>query len=178
MSDTATFTGSVVSQDIYLEVLQFLYHEADLLDSGQFDDWLGLLAEDLEYEMPLTVTRERSEKRRMYNETMEYFAESFESLSMRVARLNTEYAWAEDPPTRTRHLVSNVQVLPGADANEVEARSAFCVFGNRGKSTHYDLYVGSRVDVLRRSDAGWKLQKRKIFLDQATLGSHSISIFL
>ena len=35
------------------------------------------------------------------------------TLAGRIARLDTGMAWAEDPPSRTRHLVSNVEVKAG-----------------------------------------------------------------
>ena len=31
-------------------------------------------------------------------------------LEMRVTRLDTGMAWAEDPPSRTRHLIGNLEV--------------------------------------------------------------------
>src|SRR3546814_11340964 len=36
-----------------LEVEEFLYREADLIDSRRFDDWLDTLADDLSYFMPI-----------------------------------------------------------------------------------------------------------------------------
>jgi len=36
-------------------------------------------------------------------------------LEMRVARLDTGMAWAEDPPSRTRHLIGNLEAAPLAD---------------------------------------------------------------
>jgi 3-phenylpropionate/cinnamic acid dioxygenase small subunit len=168
---------TVVAPELYVEVLQFLYHEADLLDNGRFDDWLELLDDEIEYEMPLTLTRERAEQARVHASAMEYLSENIESLKMRVARLKTEYAWAEDPPSRTRHVVGNVQVDSHGDG-ELRVRSAFCVFVNRGEWTYYRLFVGSREDLLARRNGGLTVRKRRIYLDQATLGPHSISIFL
>ena len=42
---------------LHHEVTQFLLHEAELLDGRRFDDWLELLAEDMQYSMPVRVTR-------------------------------------------------------------------------------------------------------------------------
>jgi ethylbenzene dioxygenase beta subunit len=174
-----TEAAQAVAPELYLEVLQFLYREADLLDQGRFEDWLELLDEQIQYEMPLTLTRERAEQARVHASAMEYLSENIESLRMRVARLRTEYAWAEDPPSRTRHVVGNVQVEPEAGANgDLRVRSAFCVFVNRGDWSDYRLFVGSRDDLLTRRNGGLAVRKRAIYLDQATLGPHSISIFL
>jgi 3-phenylpropionate/cinnamic acid dioxygenase small subunit len=174
---TVTAVGIEIGADLYTDILQFLYREARLLDEHRFEDWVELLTDDVVYEMPLTLTRERAEQDRVYDREMEYFAENRESLQMRIARLRTEYAWAEDPPTRTRHLVHNVE-LERLDDGRLLARSAFVVHTNRANSTAWESFVGRREDVLVHADAGWKIARRTLFLDQAVLGIKSISIFL
>ena len=166
------------SAELYTEVCQFLYREARLLDENRFEDWLELLTDDIAYEMPLTLTRERAEQARVHDPEMQYFAENIHSLKMRVARLGTEYAWAEDPPTRSRHLVHNVEVEPNDDESEVVAHSAFVVYGNRSDSGDWDTLVGRREDLLVRDGSNWKIRRRTLYLDQAMLGANSITIFL
>ena len=102
-----------VTDSVYLDVLRFLNAEAALLDEGRFDEWLELLTEDVTYRMPVTITRERSDQP-IYADDMEILSESIHSLRFRIERLKTEFAWAEDPPSRTRHLVTNVLVKRGA----------------------------------------------------------------
>lgn len=169
---------SQVGPELQTEVCQFLYREARTLDENRFEDWLEMLTEDVSYEMPLTLTRERSEQDRVYDTEMQYYSENIHSLKMRVARLRTEYAWAEDPPTRTTHLVLNVELEPGEDDSEVVARSAFLVFANRGPLGDWEKFVGRRTDVLLRDESGWKVRRRTLHLDQATLGANTISVFL
>jgi 3-phenylpropionate/cinnamic acid dioxygenase small subunit len=183
MTDTAASPaihpaiGATTSPERYLEVLQFLYAEAALLDARRYEEWLELLCDDLTYEMPLTLTRDGSEQQRVHDHQMEYFSENLASIKMRIRRLGTEYAWAEDPPTRTRHLVSNV-VVREVESGEVVAACAFCVFANRGTRPDYELLVGNREDVLRRENGHLKLARRTLWLDQAVLGANSISIIL
>lgn len=164
--------------ELHFEVCQFLYREARTLDENRFEDWLDLLADDVLYEMPLTLTRERAEQDRVYDPDMQYYAENIHSLKMRVARLGTEYAWAEDPPTRTRHLVHNVELEPSEDESEVVVHSAFVVYANRGNRGDWDTLVGRREDVLARAGEDWKIRRRRLYLDEAVLGNNSISIFL
>lgn len=166
-----------VGADLHFEVTQFLYREARVLDENRFDDWLEMLTEDVVYEMPLTLTRERAESARVYEPEMQYFSENIHSLRMRVARLGTDYAWAEDPPTRTRHLVLNVELEP-ADDESVMAHCAFVVFANRGSLGDWETLVGRRNDLLVRDGLDWKLRRRTLRLDQAVLGANTISIFL
>ncbi len=61
-------------------------------------------------------------------------------------------AWAEDPPSRTRHLITNIEVEPGGTAAELAAYSNFIVYRSRAE-TEQDFYVGARRDLLRRAAA-------------------------
>jgi biphenyl 2,3-dioxygenase beta subunit len=80
------------------------------------------------------------------------------------------------PPSRTRHLISNVRVKKDRGA-ELEVHSNFLVYRTR-METDQDLFVGTRHDVLRRAGAGFKIARRTIILDQAVLAAKNISIFL
>ena len=104
------------------------------------------------------------------------FDEDKQTLGQRVARLDTGMAWAEDPPSRTRHLISNIEVEPGDAASEVKAYSNFMVYRSRAE-TEQDFYVGARRDVLRRVAGIWKICGRKITLDQNVLLAKNVSIF-
>ena len=175
MTTTAAAPETRVADAVYLDVLYFLYTEAELLDNRQFDDWLELLAEDVTYRMPVTVTRERSELP-IYASDMEILSESIHSLRLRIDRLKTEFAWAEDPPSRTRHLVTNVIVKRGASDDEVFASSSFCVYWSRGIASEGDFFIGRRQDRLVRVDGAWRLAAREMFLDTTTLSANSVTI--
>jgi 3-phenylpropionate/cinnamic acid dioxygenase small subunit len=164
-----------VDDTVYLEVQRFLYREAELLDAGRFDEWLGLLTTDITYRMPVTLTRERSDLP-VYASDMEIMSESIQSLRFRLDRLKTEFAWAEDPPSRTRHMVTNVIVTPGADDAEVYARSCFCVFWSRGTAPRGELFIGRREDRLVKVDGEWRLAARELFLDTSTLSANGVTI--
>ena len=103
-------------------MLEFLYREAELLDSGRFSQWLGQMTEDITYRMPMRVNRSRKVAPD-YSQETEFFSENFASLRLRVERLGTEFAWAEIPPSRTRHLVTNVRVRQTDNPEELEVFS-------------------------------------------------------
>ena len=63
--------------------------------------------------------------------------ESRTSLEMRVERIETGFAWAEEPPTRTRHLVSNVRVRDGEDPGTVNVRSNLLLYHTRWDRPQY-----------------------------------------
>jgi biphenyl 2,3-dioxygenase beta subunit len=84
-------------------------------------------------------------------------------LEMRVARLDTGMAWAEDPPSRTRHLIGNLEVVL-LENREVQAKTAFLVYRSRLETDH-QLLSGSREDVPRKVKGAWKVARHTIVLD-------------
>ena len=104
------------------------------------------------------------------------FEETKDSLHTRLARLATGLAWAEVPPSRTRHLVTNVQVEPSGRESEVKVRSNFLIYRTQLEHSQ-DLFVGTRDDVFRKVDGKWKIARRTILLDQAVLSSANLSVF-
>jgi PAH dioxygenase small subunit len=157
------------------EIQNFLYHEAELLDSGKFEQWLQLLTDDITYEMPVRVTRERD--RSDAPSGMAHFSEDRRTLELRVKRLTTDFAWAENPPSRTRRFVSNIRLEPAAKSNELVVRSYLLVYRSRGSSTQVELISAERVDFLRNEEERWKLAKRTINVDQTVLGTQNLAIF-
>lgn len=50
-----------VSPQVRDEILDLLHREAELLDEGRLDEWLDLLTDDVTYQMPVRMTRERGQ---------------------------------------------------------------------------------------------------------------------
>ena len=160
----------------YAEVLEFLYHEAELLDTGAFEEWLELVTEDAEYRILMPQNQRRHTEHPA--EPIPIFLDNYASLRVRVRRLGTTYAWAEDPPSRTRHHVTNVRIRETAHADELAVRSYFLVYRNRSTLPTADFYSGERQDVLRHTPQGWRLARRVATLDQAVLGARNVSVLL
>jgi 3-phenylpropionate/cinnamic acid dioxygenase small subunit len=97
-----------------------------------------------------------------------------------VQQILTGVHWAEEPPSRTCHVVANVQVLAASPAGpapvEVTVRSRFLVYRNRVE-TETDFLVGRRDDILRRVDGEWKIARRQIVLDQSVLLAKNLTVF-
>ena len=159
------------------EVEQFLYEEADILDRRDFEKWLELLTDDIDYWMPIRSTRAKGDEAHEFAERGQgaFFDENRQFLEERVRKLDTGFSWAEDPPSRTRHVVSNVRIVEGS-GEEVEVNCNFMLYRSRLANTE-DLWVGRREDTLRRVDGCFKLSRRHIFLDQVALGSKNLSVF-
>ena len=177
------------SEDVLREVEQFLYREARLLDERRFREWLDLFTDDVRYWMGARSNRyPRTSKAiailspnryveddKTRADELSILDETKETLSARVARLETGMAWAEDPPSRTRHMIGNIE-LAGEPGPELTVYSNFIVYRSRAESEE-DFYVGARQDLLRRVDGALKIASRKMTLDQNVLLAKNVSIF-
>jgi len=178
-----------MGDELIREVEQFLYREARLLDERRFREWLELFTDDVRYWM---VTRSNLYPRfskaiailnpgRNLDEDgdddgLAILDESKKTLEGRIARLETGMAWAEDPPSRTRHLIANIELAPGDSPSEIGAYSNFIVYRSRSE-TEQDFYVGMWRDTLRRINGALRISSRKITLDQNVLVAKNVSIF-
>ncbi|MFB6297635.1 MAG: 3-phenylpropionate/cinnamic acid dioxygenase subunit beta [Salinirussus sp.] len=160
----------------HYECVQFYNREAELLDAKDLEEWLELLTEDVEYDMPIRVTREKGAERSEFSEDAYNYREDRSTLEARVERFQSEFAWSEDPPSRTRHHVSNVRV-EAVDGDEIEVRNNLLLFRGQGEDTTGVVLSGERFDTLRRTDGGLKLARRDIRLDHTVLPMKNISVF-
>jgi phthalate 3,4-dioxygenase beta subunit len=154
---------------------QFLVEEAALLDSADYEGWLGLLTEDVEYLMPVRVTTARGAGFDSLGD-MAHFDENLYSLRKRVQRFATEHAWTEDPPSRTRHFVTNVRTFQAGGDLLVE--SAVLLFRSRGDTREADLVSAGRSDLLRATPDGLRLARREITVDESVLRTQNLAVFL
>jgi 3-phenylpropionate/cinnamic acid dioxygenase small subunit len=153
------------------EIERFLYMEAELLDERRWSEWLELVADDIHYHMPVRRNVKFGEQHRENTDPeseISWFDEYYPTLAGRVRQLNTGIHWCEEPFSRVRHIVSNVQVV-STDGDQAHVRSRFFVYQNR-LHDEVNLFVGKREDILRRDPhTGWKIARRTILLDQNVL---------
>ncbi len=159
-------------------VQQFLFAEAALLDERRFDDWLERCAPDIHYWMPAQTNRNKKDRHLTVGgpDDLPMFEETWEHLHQRVRRLATGQAWAEEPPSRTQRLVSNVRVLE-ARGDVVRAASNLMLYRTR-HDADVQVFVGTREDTLRpHATLGWQIAARKIVLAATTVPGHNLSVF-
>jgi 3-phenylpropionate/cinnamic acid dioxygenase small subunit len=167
--------GLAERAELQHEVEQFLYQEAALLDARRYRDWLALIADDIHYWMPIRRTVTTSDIEREFTKIgdMAFFDDDREMLEMRVKKLEAGSAWSEDPPSRSRHFVSNVRILE-ADGDEITLEACFHLYRTR-LNTEVDSWIGRRVDVLRRQGDSFVIARRHLFLDQTLIRSTNMS---
>ncbi|SDH84447.1 aromatic-ring-hydroxylating dioxygenase subunit beta [Alteribacillus bidgolensis] len=163
--------------EIKYQFENWLIQEAKLLDRIEFDNWYELMHSDLQYLMPVRVNKEGNE-RPDYSTEMFAFQDDIDTLKMRVERLKTDYAWAELPPSRTRRFVSNVDVLEYEENNYALVESYLLIYRSRTDDIHHDLISGERRDEFKYEDGSWKLSKRFFIVDQTTINTRNLAIFV
>ena len=159
--------------------------EADMLDERRFEEWLDYLADDIVYFVPMrrnvAVDGHAERENTREGRDISWFEDDKWTLTKRVEQIATGVHWAEEPLSRTTHLVTNVQLQSAtpsvSEATMVTARCRFIVYQNRAEYEEY-LFVGKRTDTLRRTDNGWQLCRREVSLDQNVLLAKNLTVFL
>jgi len=168
---------------------RFYHYEARLLDSRQYQQWLSLLSEDLQYVVParvnvqvdnrargsegmISVDRELEDTGTLGTPLRE---ENLFHLALRVERAYKINAWSEHPPARTRRLVGNVELLD-REGDRHQVVSNFHLYYARPGSAPV-IYSGQRRDLLVAVPDGFRIARREVILDYAELEFPTVGLF-
>jgi biphenyl 2,3-dioxygenase subunit beta len=176
-AEEAAVRPSLESLLLHHEIEQFYYREAALLDDRRYNEWLDLFTEDATYWMPIRRTKTTKELDTEFapRGAIAFLDDNKMLLSMRVKKLETGYSWAEDPPSRQRHIITNIRVV-SREGEEFAVHSNFHVYRTRLNSEETS-WIGHREDRLRRVGETLKIAGRSIFLEQTVLLSRNLSNF-
>jgi 3-phenylpropionate/cinnamic acid dioxygenase small subunit len=133
---------------------QFLYHEARLLDTQRYEEWLELFTEDATYWLPL----ERDQKDPI--ETSSIIHDDRTLLELRVKQARHPRAHARLPLARTVHQVGNIMVEDGQDEVKVHSTLQLVEFRNE-KQRLYGALVEHR---LRKANGSFKIAHKRVDL--------------
>src|SRR5690606_34657442 len=103
--------------------------------------------------------------------------ETKSSIEMRLLRNHSQYNWAEDPASRTRHFLTNFRMSMDEN-NEINVKTNFLLYRGVFDQPDYQFLSGERHDTLRYVDGELKLAKRLILLDHATVPMKNLAIFI
>jgi p-cumate 2,3-dioxygenase beta subunit len=156
-------SGPAVSDRLLLrlEVEEFLIEEAAILDEWRLDDWLALFTDDARYVVPSTDLPEGDPAH-----DLTLIDDDHLRLTWRVNRLKSRHAHREFPWSRTRRLVTNVRVLR-IEGDEIDVTASVLV--HRFRHGHADTFVGRYLTTLVRSDAAFRIRRRRAELDMERL---------
>ena len=171
--------GQPVSRDLHHDIERHYYHEVRLLQNGDYREWLaGCVAPDIHYWMPIYEQRLRRDKRpeptpadaAVYND-------DYGNLELRVERLYTGQVWMEDPASRIRYFIANVEAYQTDLDNEFDVFSNFIIYRHR-RQNERAVHTGGREDRLRCSGDGFVVARRKIVLDARVVEDKNLYFFV
>lgn len=161
---------------LYNDLVHFLIEEAHLLDTAQYKTWVELLADDLMITMPVrqTVNRKRTETRSQ----LYWLFDDKEATVFKAMRYLGDSAWADDPPSRMRRMITNVRVHETAVPDEYLVQSYLLLQRNSGNQHTFAPFSARRDDILRKNGAGWLIVRRDIVVDQAVIGQPNLGFVI
>lgn len=175
MTPTSTQRSPDVGVDTQHRVEQFLYYEADLLDSFELEEWLALLDESIVLRVPVRVARDPGSEQPEFSTESNYLREDYGMIRERVGRLAKEYAWSENPRSRVRHVIGNVRVLD-VDGEELTVSNNQHVFRSYGDTADHDLLSAQRHTVLRDEGEEFTITDRTVYLDHTILNTKNLTL--
>ena len=144
------------------EAAAYLYREALLLDSGDFDAWLNLYTTDCVFWMPAwrddgTQTDDPD------RELSLIFYRGRRNLEDRIQRIRSQVSIASKVMPRVSHLIGNVLAEP-VDPGTMRVDSSFIVNVQDVRSRRSHAYFGRYEHELRLENAEWKVSRKIIRL--------------
>lgn len=138
-----------------MNVEQFLYHEARLLDTQQLEAWLELFTEDATYWLPL----EHGQRDAL--ETSSIIHDDRALLELRVRQARHPRAHARLPLARTVHTVGNVMIGADSGSELVVSSTLQLVEYRNDRQRLWGALVEHR---LRRAPAGLQIVQKRVDL--------------
>jgi 3-phenylpropionate/cinnamic acid dioxygenase small subunit len=138
-----------------VNVEQFLYHEARLLDTHQLEAWLELFTEDATYWVPL----EQGQKDPLESSSIIYDDRTL--LALRVQQARHPRAHARLPLARTVHQVGNIITLGEIDGALRVGSTLQLIEWRNERQRVWGALVEHR---LRRADGGFRIAHKRVDL--------------
>jgi benzoate/toluate 1,2-dioxygenase subunit beta len=146
---------AVSMADLREQVSAFLVREADLMDTYQYDDWLGLWSADGNYWIPCNEDDYDPARH------VSIVYDDYNRLQERCFRLSGDSAHSQDPPSRLCRIVGNQQVTQSCDG-QVRVRANMILVEVR--SGEKNIY-GARLEyVLEAAEGSFKIKRKKVIL--------------
>jgi 3-phenylpropionate/cinnamic acid dioxygenase small subunit len=152
--------------ELYHEIEQLYFREARLFADKRYREWLETMVDrEVHYWLPIFEERYRADRKPPPEFPPSIYDDNYRDLEERIERLETNQVWMEDPPSRIRHLITNLEVYHTDESAELETFSNFLISRNR-REREQTMLIGGREDRLRRNPDGWRLLRRKIIVPQ------------
>ena len=152
----------MVSETDRHAVTEFLYREARLADEARYAEWLALWTDDAVYWVPATTDPAADPEKHL-----SHIYDNRARLDTRVAMLRTGQRYSQEPASRMRRLISNIEIEAGADGALVA--SANFILGELSIQARHTLHlwIGRTTHHLRPIDGTLRMSHKKVVLINA-----------
>lgn len=168
---------NLVGPELHYAIEAHYRAEVRLWQTGKYREWLkDMVADDIHYWMP--VYEQRFSRDRRPDPTPDgaaIYNDDLGELEQRVERLYTGTVWMEDPPSKIRYFVSNIEAFDAGNG-EFEVFSNVLVYRNR-RQLEVTVHTLGREDLLRRDGDGFKVCRRKLILDARVTQDKNLYFF-
>ncbi len=151
------------------EIEQFLYHEARLQDEQRYDEWEALWTDDAIYWVPANGDDIDPERE------ISIIYDNRARISTRVKQLKSGKRHAQNPPSRMRHMISNVELIDER-SGELRVAANFVVHESRERGR--TVWAGRSDYTLRRGEDGLRLAYKKVRLIDNDRPLHTLSFLI
>ena len=159
MAKRKTPASRANGREIQHPVEQFLYRQAELLDTKNWKGWIDLFADDGVYWMP----PEPSYK--TWEGTVAIFAEDKNLMNVRRKRVLHPDAWSQRPLWETNHVVSNVIIESEKPNGDVQVRSRFHMMELRRDDVRH--FAGRYLHQLKKTKDGYRIKLQRVDMTNA-----------
>lgn len=151
------------------EAEQFVYREARYQDEHSYDAWEALWTDDAIYWVPAGGEDPDPTKQ------VSIIYDNRSRIGLRVKQLHTGKRHAQEPRSRLRRVISNVEIL-GSEGDDVLVGANFIVFESRERGTH--LWAGRSEYLLRRVADELKMARKKVVLVDNDQPLHTLAFLI
>ncbi|AKH42902.1 Biphenyl dioxygenase subunit beta [Croceibacterium atlanticum] len=150
----------------YNAVCRFYFREARLFSQSNYREWIDAMVDrEIHYWLPVFEDRYKNDRKAPPAFPPSIYDDDFEDLDSRICQLETNLARRLDPAPRIRHLITNIEAFETDVAGDIHALSNFLVCRNR-REREQSILVGGREDLLRMTNEGLRLVRRRINIPQ------------
>jgi benzoate/toluate 1,2-dioxygenase beta subunit len=140
-------------------VEQFLFRQAEFLDSKRWQDYIDLFTPDGIYWMPPEPSHES------WDGMPAIFAEDKNLMTVRINRVLHPDAWSQRPLWGTNHIVGNVVIESEQPNGDVVVRSRFHMMELRRDDVRH--FAGSYLHHLKRTGHGYRIKLQRVDMTNA-----------
>lgn len=159
-----------VSPKLTTEIERVLYQEARLVDELRLEEWLSLYSKECLYWVP-TIPGGGNPKKEV-----SIAFDDRRRLEDRVYRIRTGYAYSQLPLSRTRRMLTNIEVKEGSSEDEVFVRANYILYEFRvGNLRSFAGWIGYKII---KEDEVWKIALKMVNLIDADQAHENLTFIL